>query len=84
MNWLRIKGVSSDNKVIKGIAFAIAYKQTSKGGLGKGNPINKGKLGFVQKTKTDRDRYVQEMGTAMQMEVIQMTKGLAGEIQIFI
>ena len=85
MNWLRIKGVSSDNDVVKGIAFAIAYKQTSKGGLGYGNPINKSKLGFVEKTKPDRDRYVQEIATGFQHEVVALVKNnLVGEIQIFI
>ena len=85
MDWLRIKGVSSDNNVIRGIAFAIAYKQTSKGGMGYGNPINKSKLGFVEKTKPQRDTYIQEIATGFQQEVVALVKNnLAGEIQIFI
>mgnify|MGYP001220548720 CR=1 FL=1 len=84
IKWLKIKGIASDNKVVRSIAFAIAYNQTAKGGLGKGNPINKGKLGFVEKTQTARDRYVQEMAEAVNMQVVTMVKGLTGEIKIFI
>ena len=85
MNWLRIKGVSSDNNVIRGIAFAIAYKQTSKGGEGRGNPINKSKLGFVEKTKTERDMHVMEIANGFQQEVVTLVKNnLVGEINIFI
>jgi hypothetical protein len=85
INWLKIKGVSSDNDVIKGIAFAIAYNQTSKGGLGKGNPINKSKLGFVEKTKAQRDIHIQDMANGFQSEVVALMKNnLVGELTIFI
>ena len=44
MNWIKIKGIASDNDVVRGIAFAIARKQTAKGGEGLGNPMDKNKL----------------------------------------
>jgi len=54
MNWIKTKGLASNNKVVKAMAFAIATKQTatSRGGRGFGNPINKNKLGFIRKSQS--------------------------------
>ena len=51
IRWIKVKGIASDNDTIRGIAFAIATKQTatSRGGYGLGNPMDKNKLGFVKK-----------------------------------
>jgi hypothetical protein len=53
--------------------------------LGKGNPINKSKLGFVEKTKAQRDIHIQDMANGFQSEVVALMKNnLVGELTIFI
>ena len=54
MRWIKTKGLASNNKVVKAMAFAIATKQTStsRGGWGLGNPMDKRKLGFIQKSQS--------------------------------
>ena len=86
MRWIKIKGIASDNNVVKGIAFAIATKQTSKGGWGKGNPMDKGKLGFLEKTKAERDEIVRtQIAPAYQAEIISLvTKDLSGRFDLII
>ena len=69
MNWVKVKGIASDNDVIRGIAFAIAFKQTAKGGLGFGNPMDKNKLGFVSKSKFEIDNKVNNLATIYESEV---------------
>tara|TARA_B100001094_G_scaffold333070_1_gene408311 strand:- start:11501 stop:12025 length:525 start_codon:yes stop_codon:yes gene_type:complete len=69
MNWIKIKGIASDNDVVRGIAFAIARKQTAKGGEGLGNPMDKNKLGFVSKSKIQIDKEVNKLATIYQSEV---------------
>ena len=69
MNWIETKGIASDNDVVRGIAFAIAKKQTAKGGEGLGNPMDKNKLGFVRKSKPQIDKKVQDLATIYNKEV---------------
>tara|TARA_R100001443_G_scaffold111411_1_gene124176 strand:+ start:5204 stop:5728 length:525 start_codon:yes stop_codon:yes gene_type:complete len=69
INWIKVKGIASDNDVVRGIAFAIAYKQTAKGGLGFGNPINKNKLGFVEKSKSQIDNEVIKLSGIYNAEI---------------
>jgi len=84
MRWIKIKGIASDNATIKAIAFAIATKQTSKGGWGRGNPMNKNKLGFVRKTKVKRDKIVQDMAEAFQSEIVSLVSTFPDDLTITI
>lgn len=87
INWIKVKGIASDNDTIRGIAFAIATKQTatSRGGFGLGNPINKGKLGFVRKSKPAIDAELQKVSKAYEKEIIRiMDNGLPNNISITI
>tara|TARA_R100000734_G_scaffold19138_1_gene18445 strand:+ start:8908 stop:9444 length:537 start_codon:yes stop_codon:yes gene_type:complete len=85
MNWIKTKGIASENKVVKQIAFMIARKQTAKGGGGaRGNPINKNKLGFIRKTQKDREKEVQKIGEVYQKSVFTMVKSLTGSVEIVI
>ena len=83
MRWIKIKGIASDNDTVKGIAFAIATKQTSKGkGWGLGNPIDKGKLGFIQKTEQKRNVEVMKISQANQKEVTTLIMGKLPSFEI--
>jgi hypothetical protein len=84
MDWIKIKGIASDNATVKAIAFAIATKQTSKGGWGKGNPMDKNKLGFVRKTQLERDSKVKEMAQAFQVEIQSLVATMPDQLQIII
>jgi len=72
INWLKIKGVGSTDDVVRGIAFAIATKQTSKGGWGLGNPMDKNKLGFVRKTIPEVNAEVKKISKGIQNEVVKI------------
>lgn len=85
MNWIKTKGIASDNDTIRGIAFAIATKQTatSRGGFGLGNPINKAKLGFVRKSAPKINSALQQVSKAYEKEIIKiMDNGLPNNISI--
>ena len=71
IKWIKTKGIASNNDVIRGIAFAIATKQTatSRGGYGRGNPMDKNKLGFVSKSKSQIDNEIKKIGQVYQTEV---------------
>lgn len=86
INWLKVKGIGSSNDVVKGIAFAIATKQTStaKGGFGFGNPMDKNKLGFIQKTEQKRNREVEKLAKVYQTEVITLINDRLHSIEITI
>tara|TARA_R110000751_G_scaffold154149_3_gene259149 strand:- start:397 stop:924 length:528 start_codon:yes stop_codon:yes gene_type:complete len=85
MRWIRIKGIASDNDVIKGIAFAIATKQTSKGkGWGLGNPMDKNKLGFIEKTQQKRNIETLKLAEVYQQEIITIMKGKFPSFEITI
>jgi len=83
IRWLKIKGVSSDNNVVRGIAFAIATKQTSKGGgWGKGNPMDKNKLGFIRRTETGVNNQIQKIGEVYNKQIEKMIMGAIPKAQI--
>jgi|TARA_R110000803_G_scaffold1191_3_gene3858 hypothetical protein len=85
--WIKIKGIASDNDVVRGIAFAIATKQTStsRGGYGKGNPMDKSKLGFVRKSKEKVNFEIQKISKIYETEVVKILKnGLATNFEIII
>tara|TARA_R110000787_G_scaffold204451_9_gene314975 strand:- start:3074 stop:3598 length:525 start_codon:yes stop_codon:yes gene_type:complete len=84
MNWIKVKGIASDNATVKAIAFAIATKQTSKGGWGRGNPMDKNKLGFVKKTEAQRIAKVQEIASVFQAEVTSLVATMPNNINIII
>lgn len=87
MNWIKVKGIASDNDTVRGIAFAIATKQTStsRGGYGKGNPMDKGKLGFVRKSEYKVNLEVQKISKIYESEVVKVLKdGLAKNFEIII
>jgi hypothetical protein len=87
MNWIKVKGIASDNDTVRGIAFAIATKQTSttRGGYGKGNPMNKAKLGFIRKSEQKVNLEVQKISKIYESEVIKVLKdGLAQNFEIII
>ena len=84
MDWIKVKGIASDNETVKAIAFAIATKQTDKGGWGRGNPMDKNKLGFVRKTQQDRDSKVQEMAQAFQVEIQSLVATMPEQMTIII
>jgi hypothetical protein len=71
MDWIKTKGIASQNDVVRGIAFAIATKQTStsRGGYGLGNPMDKNKLGFVRKSKVKIDNEISKISQIYQTEV---------------
>jgi hypothetical protein len=74
MKWIQDKGISSDNDVIRGMAFAIATKQTatSRGGFGLGNPIDKQKLGFVRKSQPKINKELEKITQIYQSEVVKI------------
>ena len=75
IRWIKIKGIASDNDVVRGIAFAIATKQTSKGkGWGLGNPMDKGKLGFIEKSLPARENEIKKIADVYQKEITSMVK----------
>lgn len=85
MNWIKVKGIASDNQTIKAIAFAIATKQTGQSGGGsKGNPMDKNKLGFIKKTQQEREKEVEKIGFAYQKSVLTMVNSLTGSFEIVI
>jgi|TARA_R100000664_G_scaffold33492_1_gene50742 hypothetical protein len=84
MRWIKIKGIASDNETVKAIAFAIATKQTAKGGWGRGNPMDKNKLGFVRKTQIERDNKCREMAEAFQSEIVSLVSLLPNQMEIII
>ena len=71
INLIKIKGIASQDDVVRGIAFAIATKQTStsRGGFGLGNPMDKAKLGFVRKSKLQIDNEIKKISKIYQTEV---------------
>ena len=71
MRWIKVKGIASDNDTIRGIAFAIATKQTStsRGGYGLGNPMDKNKLGFVKKSETQINEQLKKISSIYETEV---------------
>ena len=84
MRWIKIKGIASENKTVKAIAFAIATKQTAKGGWGKGNPMDKNKLGFIRKTSLQRNEKTREIAEAYQSEIVSLVSLLPNEMEIII
>tara|TARA_R100000655_G_scaffold24_2_gene141 strand:+ start:5514 stop:6044 length:531 start_codon:yes stop_codon:yes gene_type:complete len=71
IRWIKVKGIASDNDTIRGIAFAIATKQTatSRGGYGLGNPMDKQKLGFVKKSETQINEQIKQISSIYETEV---------------
>ena len=85
MSWIKIKGIASQHDVVRGIAFAIATKQTSKGkGWGLGNPMDKSKLGFIQKTEQKRNEEVKKIAEAFQKEITTLIMGKLPSVEITI
>ena len=74
MNWIKVKGIASDNDTIRGIAFAIATKQTatSRGGYGRGNPMDKNKLGFVRKSEQKINDEIRKIAKIYEREVLKI------------
>ena len=74
INWIKTKGIASDNDVVRGIAFAIATKQTStsRGGFGLGNPMNKQKLGFVKKSAPKVNKELEQVAKIYESEIIKI------------
>jgi hypothetical protein len=74
MNWIKTKGIASNDDVVRGIAFAIATKQTStsRGGYGFGNPMNKQKLGFVRKSAPKVNKELQKVAKIYESEIVKM------------
>lgn len=71
INWIKTKGIASQDDVVRGIAFAIATKQTStsRGGYGLGNPMDKNKLGFVKKSEPQINEKIKKISEVYQSEV---------------
>jgi hypothetical protein len=85
IRWIKIKGIASDNDVVRGIAFAIATKQTSKGvGWGLGNPMDKGKLGFIEKSLPAREREIKKLGEVYQKNITSMVMSKLPSIELTI
>lgn len=87
MDWIKTKGIASDNDTVRGIAFAIATKQTAtnKGGFGKGNPMDKNKLGFVAKSQQQINSELQNVARVYESEVIKIIgNALPNNIDIII
>ena len=87
MDWIKIKGIASDSDVIRGIAFAIATKQTStqRGGYGYGNPMDKSKLGFVRKSAEKVNFEIKKISKIYETEVIKLLNdGLGNNIELII
>lgn len=87
IQWIKVKGIASDNDVIRGIAFAIATKQAaqSKGGFGLGNPMNKQKLGFVRKSEEKINKELQSISKIYESEVLKIISSeLPNNIEIII
>jgi len=74
INWIKVKGIASDNDVVRGIAFAIATKQTStsRGGYGLGNPMDKQKLGFVRKSQPKINDQLKKISKVYESEVLKI------------
>jgi hypothetical protein len=85
MKWIRIKGIASQNDVVRGIAFAIARKATGKkGGGSKGIPFDKSKLGFIRKTRSERDHEVKKIADVYNKTITTAIKSLTGDIELVI
>lgn len=87
MNWIKVKGIASDNNVVRGIAYAIATKQTStsRGGYGYGNPMNKSKLGFLRKSTPKINNEVIKISKIYEAEVLKLlNNGLVANFEIII
>lgn len=86
INWIKIKGIASNNEVIRNIAFAIATKQASstRGGGGRGNPMDKSKLGFIAKTERERRNEIEKMAQAFQVEIVTLINSVKGNIEFTI
>ena len=72
MSWIKTKGIASNKDVIRSIAFAIATKQTAKGGFGLGNPMNKNKLGFLRKSELQINNEIKKISKIYQSEVLKI------------
>ena len=74
--------------MVRGIAFAIATKQTStqRGGFGYGNPMDKSKLGFVRKSAEKVNFEIKKISKIYEMEVVKLLNdGIGNEnIEIII
>tara|TARA_Y100000593_G_scaffold94237_1_gene192341 strand:- start:1257 stop:1787 length:531 start_codon:yes stop_codon:yes gene_type:complete len=87
MNWIRVKGMASDNDVVRSIAFAIATKQTStsRGGFGLGNPMDKNKLGFVSKSTNEINNELTKISQIYESEVLKIVgNSIPNQIDIII
>ena len=87
MNWVKTKGMASDKDAIRAIAFAIATKQTAsnKGGFGLGNPMDKNKLGFVRKSKSEINNEILKISKIYQSEVLKILgNAIPNQIEIII
>lgn len=74
IDWIKTKGIASDNDTIRSIAFAIATKQTSsnRGGFGLGNPMDKNKLGFVRKSESEINNEIKKISKIYENEVLKI------------
>ena len=72
MSWIKTKGIASNKDVVRSIAFAIATKQTAKGGFGLGNPMDKNKLGFVRKSTLRVNEEIKKISKIYESEVLKI------------
>lgn len=87
IQWIKIKGIASQNDVVRGIAFAIATKQTStsRGGYGFGNPMDKQKLGFVRKSEQKINNEILKISRVYESEVLKIIgNAIPNNIEIII
>lgn len=87
IEWIKVKGIASDSDVVRGIAFAIATKQTStsRGGFGYGNPMDKNKLGFVRKSTPKINDEIKKISKIYETEVVKLfNNGLTTDFEIII
>ena len=87
INWIKVKGIASDNDTVRSIAFAIATKQTStsRGGFGLGNPMDKNKLGFVSKSSNEINNELSRVSKVYETEILKIVgNSIPKEITIII
>ena len=87
IDWVKTKGMASDNDAIRSIAFAIATKQTAsnRGGFGFGNPMDKNKLGFVRKSESAINNEIKKISKIYENEVLKIIGNeIPNQIEIII
>ena len=61
VKWLQQKGVAGSDRVIKGIAYAIAYTHSKVGMPTRNGRIDRSRLNFVDKAIKNRQRQIEEV-----------------------